>query len=44
VHLECKDGIFKGYLTLGNTTEQEVNKLCVELKKIHEVERAVTIR
>jgi GTP pyrophosphokinase len=43
VHLECKDGIFKGYLTLGNTSEPEVRKLCVELKKIHEVERAVTI-
>jgi GTP pyrophosphokinase len=43
VHLECKDGIFKGYLTLGNTSEPEVQKLCVELKKIHEVERAVTI-
>jgi GTP pyrophosphokinase len=43
VHLECKDGIFKGYLTINGATQQEAQQLCQALKQIHEVERASTL-
>ena len=40
VHLECKDGLFKGYLTIDTSDVTEIHKLCSALKKIREVERA----
>jgi len=43
VHLECKDGVFKGYLTIDTHDAREVQKLCDALKKVHEIERAVKI-
>lgn len=43
VHLGCKDGLFKGYLTIDTNDEKEVRKLCAALKEIHEIERAVQI-
>lgn len=43
VHLGCKDGLFKGYLTIDTNEEKEVRKLCAALKEIHEIERAVQI-
>lgn len=43
VHLGCKDGLFKGYLTIDTNEEKEVRKLCAALKEIHGIERAVQI-
>lgn len=43
IHLECKDGLFKGYITLDTGDAHQVQHLCSELKKIHEVEKAVKI-
>lgn len=40
IHLECKDGLFKGYITLDTGNVAIVNLMCAELKKIHEVEKA----
>lgn len=40
IHLECKDGLFKGYITLDTGNVNAVNKMCTELKKIHEIEKA----
>lgn len=40
IHLECKDGLFKGYITLDTGDNAVINKMCIELKKIHEIEKA----
>ena len=40
IHLECKDGLFKGYITLDTGDIRTINKMCAELKKIHEIEKA----
>lgn len=40
IHLECKDGLFKGYITLDTGNITAINKMCSELKKIHEIEKA----
>ena len=40
IHLECKDGLFKGYITLDTGDTNSINKMCTELKKIHEIEKA----
>ncbi len=40
IHLECKDGLFKGYITLDTGNVNVINKMCNELKKIHEIEKA----
>lgn len=40
IHLECKDGLFKGYVTLDTADTTTINKMCLELKKIHEIEKA----
>jgi len=40
IHLECRDGLFKGYITLDTGDESAINKMCTELKKIHEIEKA----
>lgn len=40
IHLECKDGLFKGYITLDTGDSSAINKMCIELKKIHEIEKA----
>lgn len=43
IHLECKDGLFKGYITLDSGDIKAINLLCAALKKIHEIEKAVRI-
>lgn len=43
IHLECSDGLFKGYLTINTSDKQEIRKLCEALKKIHEIEKAVCL-
>lgn len=40
IHLECRDGLFKGYITLDTGDSSAINKMCIELKKIHEIEKA----
>ena len=40
IHLECKDGLFKGYITLDTGDVNAIQKMCAELKKIHEIEKA----
>ena len=40
IHLECKDGLFKGYITLDTGDSAVISKMCLELKKIHEIEKA----
>jgi len=40
IHLECRDGLFKGYITLDTGDVQAINKMCSALKKIHEIEKA----
>lgn len=40
IHLECKDGLFKGYITLDTGNVAIINQMCSELKKIHEIEKA----
>lgn len=40
IHLECKDGLFKGYITLDTGDTEAINKMCNALKKIHEIEKA----
>lgn len=40
IHLECKDGLFKGYITLDTGDTSEINNMCIALKKIHEIEKA----
>ena len=43
IHLECKDGLFKGYITLDTGDVKEIQSMCSALKKIHEIEKAVRI-
>lgn len=43
IHLECKDGIFKGYITLDTGDAKEIQNMCTALKKIHEIEKAAKI-
>lgn len=43
IHLECKDGLFKGYITLDTGNIKEIQAMCAALKKIHEIEKAVRI-
>ena len=43
IHLECKDGLFKGYITLDTGDTKEIQSMCSALKKIHEIEKAVRI-
>ncbi len=40
IHLECKDGLFKGYITFNTGDKHIVNRMCVELKKIHGIDKA----
>lgn len=40
IHLECRDGLFKGYITLDTSDNTAITKMCIELKKIHEIEKA----
>lgn len=43
IHLECKDGLFKGYITLNTGDIKIINTMCAALKKIHEIEKAIRI-
>lgn len=43
IHLECKDGLFKGYITLDTGDIKAIQLMCAALKKIHEIEKAVRI-
>lgn len=43
IHLECKDGLFKGYITLDTGDSKQIQIMCSALKKIHEIEKAVKI-
>ena len=43
IHLECKDGLFKGYITLDTGDTKQIQTMCASLKKIHEIEKAVKI-
>lgn len=43
IHLECKDGLFKGYITLDTGDAKAIQTMCVALKKIHEIEKAARI-
>ncbi len=40
IHLECRDGLFKGYITFNTGDTQIVNKMCIELKKVHGIDKA----
>ena len=40
IHLECKDGLFKGYITLDTGEQAVINRMCGALKQIHEIEKA----
>ena len=40
IHIECKDGLFKGYLTFNTGDKVVVGKICNELKKVHGIEKA----
>ncbi len=40
IHLECKEGLFKGYITLDSGDNKIIDKMCAALKQIHEVEKA----
>ncbi len=40
IHLECKEGLFKGYITLDTGDSKIIDKMCSALKKIHEIEKA----
>lgn len=40
IHLECKDGLFKGYISLDTGEQAAINRLCSALKQIHEIEKA----
>ena len=41
IHLEVKDGVFRGFITLDTSDTTQVNALCASLKKLHEIQRAV---
>lgn len=41
IHLQCKEGLFTGHITLDTADNKVVQHLCSELKKIHEIEKAV---
>lgn len=43
IHLECKEGLFKGYITLDTGDPVLVQRMCTALKKIHEVQKAVKL-
>jgi len=40
IHLECKEGLFKGYITLDTGDSKIIDKMCSALKQIHEIEKA----
>ena len=40
IHLECKEGLFKGYITLDTGDNKIIDKMCAALKQIHEIEKA----
>lgn len=40
IHLECKEGLFKGYITLDSGDNKIIDKMCAALKQIHEIEKA----
>ena len=40
IHLECKDGLFRGYITLDTNNDNDILRLLAELKKLHEIENA----
>lgn len=40
IHLECKDGLFKGYITVNTADKQLINQMCGALKSIKEIEKA----
>lgn len=40
IHLECKEGLFKGYITLDSGDNKVIDKMCAALKQIHEIEKA----
>lgn len=40
IHLECKDGMFKGYITVNTTNYQLLSQMCGALKSIKEIEKA----
>ena len=40
VHIESKDGLFKGYLTFNTGDKVVVGKICTELKKVHGIDKA----
>lgn len=41
IHLECKDGLFRGYITIDTNNEKNITNLLNELKKLHEIEKAM---
>lgn len=43
IHLQCKDGLFTGHITLDTGDNKLIQKLCAELKKIHEIEKAAKV-
>ncbi len=43
IHLECKDGLFKGYITLDTGDFKTINIMCSALKKIREIKKAIRI-
>ena len=40
IHIESKDGLFKGYITFNTGDTKVVNKICTELKKVHGIDKA----
>lgn len=40
IHLECKDGMFKGYITVNTTDRLMLSQMCGALKSIKEIEKA----
>lgn len=40
IHLECKDGLFKGYITVDTANYNVIDAMCTALKSIKEIEKA----
>ncbi|MCF0178751.1 MAG: bifunctional (p)ppGpp synthetase/guanosine-3',5'-bis(diphosphate) 3'-pyrophosphohydrolase [Bacteroidales bacterium] len=43
IHLECKEGVFKGYITLDTGDSKIINSMCSEMKKVHGIKKAIRI-
>lgn len=40
IHLECKDGMFKGYITVNTADRKLLNQMCGALRSVKEIEKA----